>query len=459
MRVAGVVGLAIEGTRVMRTFLLVLGNSLVANTTTNMVWFGLMFWAYLSTRSVLVTSLLGGMYMLLVSALSIPFGILVDRLPKKLAMSLATSVSTVAFAVAWMMCQFVSPDALIDMYGWAFWALATVVLLGAVAGSVRDVALATCVSILVPSEDRPKANGWVGIVQGVGFSVNTVTSGLIIGYLGLRWLLGLGAVLIALSLVHLVTIRLVDPVFSELGEELPRARLVQGLHLARTVPGLMGLIAFSTLNNLLAGVYLGLLDPYGLQLVSVQQWGAMYTVLSVGFVIGGALIQKTGLGINPVRTLLSVNLVMWALGTVMTIRESILLLAMGIVLFMVLATYAEAAEQTVMQKVVPFREQGRVFGFALAVERLAVPVSTFIVGPLAEFWVMPYMDSDAGRQAFGWLLGEGTTRGIALVFMIASASGLLLIGLAFLSQPYAVLSRTYADASVNDCIVAPGAGT
>ncbi len=38
----------------------VLANTLLANVTASMVWFGLTFWAYLRTRSVLVTSILGG---------------------------------------------------------------------------------------------------------------------------------------------------------------------------------------------------------------------------------------------------------------------------------------------------------------------------------------------------------------------------------------------------------------
>ncbi|MER6000101.1 hypothetical protein ABT120_16140 [Nonomuraea angiospora] len=42
------------------------------------------------------------------------------------------------------------------------------------------------------------------------------------------------------------------------------------IRLVREVPGLMALIAFSAFNNFLGGVFMALIDAYGLSLVSVQ---------------------------------------------------------------------------------------------------------------------------------------------------------------------------------------------
>jgi DHA3 family multidrug efflux protein-like MFS transporter len=55
-------------TTAMRTFAHVLVNTAVANVTTSYLWWALTFWAYLETRNVLVTGLIGGAYMLLTSA-------------------------------------------------------------------------------------------------------------------------------------------------------------------------------------------------------------------------------------------------------------------------------------------------------------------------------------------------------------------------------------------------------
>ena len=51
----------------------------------------------------------------------------------------------------------------------------------------------------------------------------------------------------------------------------------------------------------------------------------------------------------------------------------------------------ESAEQTVMQKVVPLERQGRVFGFGQSLENIASPFTAFLIGPLTQFVVMPWV--------------------------------------------------------------------
>jgi len=128
------------------------------------------------------------------------------------------------------------------------------------------------------------------------------------------------------------------------------------------------------------------------------------------------------------------------------IREWWWLYALGILVFMALMPMAEASEQTIVQRVVPYDKQGRVFGFAASVESAAAPISAFIIGPIAEFWLIPFMNSTAGENAFGWLLGDGEARGIALAFVGASLLLLLVVLLAFFSKPYHALSDAYAAA-------------
>ena len=438
----------------MPTFRQVLLNTLVANMTTSMVWFGLTFWAYLETRSVLVTSVLGGSYMLLIAVMSVPFGTLIDRVRKKTAMTLATACTAIAFSVALLIFSLTPSDLLLDMGDPIFWVFIGVILAGAVVESIRGLALATCVTMLVPAAERPRANGLVGMVQGVGFALNSVLSGLAVGYLGMGVLLASAVVLIGLSALHLWRIRIDEPRVVGAEGVPTKVDFVAAFRMVTAVPGLLALVLFSTFNNVLGGVFAGLMDPYGMELVSVQAWGVLWGVVSLGFILAGAIIARTGLGANPVRTLLLANVAMWTLAATMTIRESVALLAVGIFFYMGLITYAEASEQTVLQKVVPFSQQGRVFGFAMAVELGAAPISTFMVGPVAEFWLIPYMASGRGQAALGWLLGEGTTRGMALAFLIASVIGLVFTLAALASRPYRRLSRTYLEATVNDDLVA-----
>ena len=67
----------------------------------------------------------------------------------------------------------------------------------------------------------------------------------------------------------------------------------------RAVPGLFGLILFQTFNNFLGGVFMALMDAYGLLLVSVQVWGILWGFLSLGFIVGGLIVAKKRPGRQP----------------------------------------------------------------------------------------------------------------------------------------------------------------
>jgi DHA3 family multidrug efflux protein-like MFS transporter len=220
------------------------------------------------------------------------------------------------------------------------------------------------------------------------------------------------------------------------------------------VPGLFALILFATFNNFLGGIFMALLDAYGLSLVSVQTWGLLFGVLSTAFILSGIVISKTGLGENPLRTLLLVNLIVWAACSVFTIQSSIWLLAAGCFVWMLLGPYAEAAEQTVLQKVVPHGRQGRVFGFAQSVEQAASPLTAFLIGPLTQFIVIPFMTDGAGASAIGSWFGTGPARGIALVFTLAGTLGVIITLLALRSRYYRRLAAAYASGNDGDAVPA-----
>lgn len=137
----------------------------------------------------------------------------------------------------------------------------------------------------------------------------------------------------------------------------------------------------------------------------------------------------------------------------MPIRESVVLLAVGVFIYMGVITFAEASEQTVLQKIVPFAQQGRVFGFAMAVELAAAPIST--------------LDGRAGRRVLADSVYEFRcrTRPVGLAAgighdprdspglrVLASLIGIVVTVLALASRPYRVLSGTYRDSAVNEML-------
>ncbi|BDV29660.1 MFS transporter [Microbacterium terricola] len=430
----------------MRTFVQVLVNTMIANVTTSFLWFALTFWVYIETESVLATGVIGGAYMLLVALFSMVFGTLVDRHRKHRVMVLSSVVTLVSFLAAGALYLTRPESDLLDIRGPWFWLFAGIILFGAVVENMRNIALSTTVTLLVPVDRHANANGMVGTVQGIAFMVTSVFSGLAIGFLGMGWTLVIAIAFTLVALLHLTVLRIPEDKPRVEGGRQPVVDIRGSIRAIRLAPGLFALIIFSTFNNLIGGVYMALMDPYGLTLFSVQWWGIILGITSTGFIVGGIVISARGLGKNPIRTMLLLVIGMGVLGALFTIREWGWLYAVGIWVYMAIVPAVEAAEQTVIQKIVPFRTQGRVFGFAAAFESAAAPITAFLIAPMAEFWIIPYVDSTAGQDTWGWLLGEGEARGIALIFLFSGIAMVLIGSLAFTTRSYRRLTVEYREA-------------
>lgn len=430
-----------------RTFLHVLVNTGVAGLTTNYLWFAVVFWVYLETQNIVASAVLSGGFMILLSVCSVWFGSLVDRYRKHLVMLLSAWCSLAAFAVGAVIYFLVPSELLLDLGRPWFWLFTLVILVGCVVEMLRAVALSTMVTLLVPVERHANANGLVGTVQGLSFIVTSVFSGLSIGVLGMSLTIVIALAATAVPIVHLYLLRISEPTIV-VEEGRSALDFKGGFAAIRAVPGLIALIIFSMFNNLGSGVHMALLDPYGLTLFAPEIWGTLFGVAGTGYIVGGAIIAKRGLGKNPLRTMLLMVMLIGLVGSVLALREWWWLLLVGIWVFMLLMPAVEAAEQTVIQKVVPYEKQGRVFGLAIAIEAAAAPITAFLIAPVAQFWVVPHLGSTAGQDRWGWLVGEGAaeSRGIALIFFFAGLVIAIVALLAFFTRSYRTLSRSFAEA-------------
>ncbi|GAA1827358.1 MFS transporter [Microlunatus capsulatus] len=467
-----------------RVFLHVLLNTLVVSVTNFTLWFAVTFWVFLETRSVFATGMIGGIFLVFTTLTGIWLGSLVDHHPKKTVLQASAVVSFVLYGASLAVYLLSPPEAFRRTDSVWLWVFVLLLMLGVIAGNVRMIALSTLVTLLVPADVRDRANGLVGTTAGVSFLVTSVISGLLVAAGGMLYALLLALVVLVAALTHLSRVVIpgdrpgplepaspsagddAEPVAEPQGGVLDRRVDLRGtVRLVRGVPGLLALIGFTCFNNLLGGVFMALLDAYGLSLMAVQAWGLLWGALSTGVIIGGLLVAKVGLGPNPVKTLLVVNLVLWSTTVLFPLRESLVVLAVGMYAYMLIVPFAEAAEQTVLQRVVPYERQGRVFGFAQSVEQAASPLTAFLVGPLTQFVVIPSMTDGVAADAVGSWFGTGADRGIALVFAVAGVVGLVATGLALASRPYRRLSaaveaaRPVEDPEPEEAVEAPSSAS
>lgn len=425
----------------------VLYNTLGVNIINYTVWFAITFYAYLQTNSVFVTGMVAGIYLVATMITGIWFGGLVDH-HKKQTMMIASNTASFILYIAALAIYLLTPHHLFaDPSQPVLWLLIVLLLFGVIAGNIRAIVLPTLVTILIEPDKRDRANGLVGAASGASFLVTSVISGVLVAAGGMLYVLWLALAALLVSIAHLLLITLPEKGIVHT-EGAPRKIDLKGtLAVVMAIPGLIALILFTTFNNFIGGIFMALMDAYGLSLMSVQAWGFLWGILSTGFIIGGLVIARKGLGKNPLRSLLITNVILWVVTILFPLHGSILPLAIGMFVYMLLVPYVEASEQTILQQVVPLERQGRVFGFAQSVEQSASPLTAFLIGPITQIFFIPFMTVGLGAQTIGSWFGTGQARGIALVFILAGVVGLAVTLLAFASRQYRTLSGYYLQRS------------
>lgn len=427
-----------------RTFYSLLGNTLLASVTNFFVWFAVTFWVYIETQSILATSLIAGIFAVINAVTALNFGAIVDHNKKKVVMVYSSLISLVVYILAGVVYLSGSEALFKDPTSWTLWLFIIVLMIGSIVGNLRTIAVVPCVTILFNEDERAKANGEVGIVSGISFGITSVLSGLVIGFAGMGVAVVLAIIMTTVALLHMLSISLPEKEIVHL-ENSGQGKLdIRGtLKLLRETPGLFAFIIFSTFNNLLGGIFMALMDAYGLSLMSVQAWGMLFGFMSFAFIGGGILVSKFGLGKSPVRTFFFVNIVIWTSCILFTIQPWIWLLIVGMFTWMFCAPIVEACESTVIQKVVPLERQGRVVGFGQSLESAVMPLTTFLIGPMTHFFVVPFMTTGLGAVLIGSWFGTGQARAIALVFTVAGVIGLIVTLFAMSSKAAKHLTEKY----------------
>lgn len=436
-------------TSLMKTFYKLLGVALLVATTNNFVWFALTYWVYLETKSVISTSTIAGIWLVTTALSGFWLGSIVDHYKKKLAMLSSSIVTLLFFSGGLVMLKSLPTNGFSDVASPTLWLLVLVLLFGVIAGNIYQIAIPTLVALVVPDKMRDRANGMFGTVMGISFAITSVASGFVLAYGGILTVLTASVLFTLLAILILAFIPIEEKkIIHTANNDKPASQQkridIKGtIQAIKKVPGLFALIFFTTFNNFLGGVFMALMDAYGLTLVSVQVWGLMWGFLSFGFIFGGLYISKYGLGTNPLKTLFRINIILWIVCIFFTVQPSIVLLGVGMVIWMSLVPFVEATEQTIFQKVVPPERLGRVFGFAHSVEQAASPLTAFLIGPIAQFFFIPFMTTGRGVALVGSWFGTGPGRGMALVFITAGIIGLLVTLIARRSQAFHLLSKHY----------------
>ncbi len=158
------------------------------------------------------------------------------------------------------------------------------------------IALSTIVTLLIPEDERDKANGQIGVVNGLTFTVVSVFSGIVIGQFGMTVAVSITLFMMLVVICHLFTLTSPPEAHLDNRHDDDKKMDIKGtIRIIAGISGLFAMIFFAMWNNFLGGIFMALMDPYGLSIVSVELWGIVLAITSIGFIVGGSLVAKYGL--------------------------------------------------------------------------------------------------------------------------------------------------------------------
>lgn len=402
-----------------RDFYLVWLGQVISLLGTELTSFGLGVWVYQRTGSVTDLTLIF-VCASLPGLLLAPFaGVYIDRWERRRVLVL-TDVGAAVGTLSLMALLFADRLEL--------WCIYLVVGFSAAFLSFQIPAFAATVTLMVPKGDLGRANGMLQLGGSAAMIAGPLLAGALVPLVGLSGLIACDLATFVFGIVTLFLARIPSPERSTeagvaTGSLLQEAAF--SFRYLRLRPGLLGLLAFFALLNLLLAMSQVLATPLVLSHGTATQLGMVLAAGSTGMLAGALVMSVWGgparrmtgiLGFSPV---LGLGCILIGAG------QSLVLITAGIFLLFFVLPIINGCDQAIWQTKVEPELQGRVFGTRQLLEQITVPLSYLAAGPLADRVFEPLL-APGGRLAgsVGRVLGVGPGRGIGLQFV---SMGVLLL--------------------------------
>lgn len=396
-----------------RTFLIGCLGQVISLMGSQLTSFAIGVWLYERTRSVTIFSLtlLAGT---LPQLLIMPFaGVVVDRWSRRGTMILGhcgSGVCSVLLAI---------------LFGSRAPSIAAVLATIAIAscfGALQLPAFAAATTMLVPKAQRGRANGiWQSGIA-VAQLVSPVAAGALLNTIGLVGILMIDVSSFAVAILIFLFLRIPDPEVSTAGRQAGGSMLQQvacAFRYLRLRPGLFSLLIFLGFVNFTFGMVEVLITPLVLGFSNAQGLGTIASVSGLGMLLGGGVMVAWGGPRKRIHGVLGFALLQSLLLFCGAARPSAILVAAGAFGVLFTVPMIAGCNQTIWQQKIPADLQGRIFSARTAMVGGAIPLAHIIAGPLADHVFEPLMAPRGPlAQTMGRILGVGSGRGVALLFVV-----------------------------------------
>ncbi|MEO1646133.1 MAG: MFS transporter, partial [Chloroflexota bacterium] len=328
---------------------------------------------------------------------------------------------------------------------WHFYAI---VFLQSLFGVFQGPAFMASVTMLVPDEQRDRANAIMQMANPAAGIVAPVLAGLIFAAVGVTGAIAIDLITFLVAITVVLLVKIPRPRKTQEGAELSGSfvkELLSGLRYIWQRPGMVGMLLGAMGLNFVLNMSGVLMTPYLLERTgSEAAYGFILGVHNAGALLGAIIMGVWG-GTRPrVYTIIPSLIVMGFAVIGLGMARTVPMLAIFAGIMLMPNTLANISLQSILQVKVPPDLQGRVFAAVGQMAMLITPLSYLIAGPLADDIVGPLVNTERWATVAP-IVGSGAGAGIGLVFVGAGIMTIIIAILMFLAPTVRNLESDLPD--------------
>lgn len=300
------------------------------------------------------------------------------------------------------------------------WHLFAVVLVQGIFGMIQAPASDATITMLVPQDQRDRANG----VRQIGFPLAGVVAptlaGLFYGLVGIEGVMAFDLLTFVMAVTVVFLMHIPHPPRSSEGEALGVSfwrDLLGGWHYLIERRSLFAMVLYLSFFFFLINGPLDLVLPYAITLTKSETTaGVLLSAMSLGALAGALLVTAAGKIKHRLHWIMGGYLVHGVLLIVFGVVREPLLFALVLFFLMIPLPASGALFNTLLQGKTPPDLQGRVFAITGQLFMLATPFSFLITAALVDDVLEPAVGK-AGWKVFRPLVGDEKGAGMGLMLV------------------------------------------
>jgi MFS family permease len=213
--------------------------------------------------------------------------------------------------------------------------------------------------------------------------------------------------------------------------------------------GLIGLLIFFAISNLVLSMVQSVLPPLVLSFSTTQTLSFIVSTSGIGMLAGTLLMTAWGGPAQKIKGILLGTLLQGVALVLCGLTQNVVVIAASIFIFMLNIPVIFACSQSIWQSKVPPELQGRVFAIRRVAAWISTPVTFIVIGPLVDRVFDPLLQ-EGGLAApnIGTIIGVGPGRGIGLLIILVGLCVLCAVYRAYYYPPLRHVESELQDSKI-----------